>query len=341
MKKLYLLLLLSLLGPDVSHGADCDGNLVDDETEILSGDAADCDRDGKPDLCALLPSGFGYAVEGEELGSVFVNSQVGSGKFAELNGDGRPDAVLLAGFRMEDSSAIGEYRLSVLLSDGPGSLADPVQLTAGTRSAFSLREGELGTNIYLPAAGSDPALLFVNDGTGEFTEVMNPPASAINILLRADFSGDGVDDLIRKEASGMAGLNVLKIEYGNGDGTFAPGVELLDEVPESSKVQALDVNRDGTADLVVFTQADGSLRTDWFLGDVGGELAFAKSLSFAGVSAEFAAFGDVDGEGGPDLVLDGDATFVVPNVSLGSGTPEAETLELPNCSGRRFADLDG
>ncbi|MCB0322730.1 MAG: hypothetical protein KDD69_04120 [Bdellovibrionales bacterium] len=342
MKKILLAALFLMFMPAFGQAADCDGNLVDDETEMLRGDAPDCDRDGQPDMCSLLPSGFGYAEQGDALASVSANAPVGSGKFAELNDDGMPDAVLIAGVREEGSSVISAYRLFFLLSTGLSEYREPVEVSLGGRRSFSFREGERGKNVYIPGVEDEPALLLVNDGEGGFAQVEDPAEDEINIILRADFSGDGVPDLIRERDSDSGpGLSKLTVSYGQGNDAFAAEVELLDAVPEAGDVRLVDMNGDATADVLVLIPGDGALRLQVFLGGAGEGLGAAAVFTLEGVDASFSALGDLNGNALPDLILDGDAALVVLDLDPASDDPEALPLDVPTCSGRTFVDLDG
>ena len=103
-----------VLNPD-AH-TDCDGDGVDDDDAILSGQSTDCDGDGRPDLCQfgievaqqlelvtpggdlqiaefdeLLPPGNGLLIEIAVIGDLDSSTE-----FLALSLDGAPEAILFA-----------------------------------------------------------------------------------------------------------------------------------------------------------------------------------------------------------------------------------------------------
>ncbi len=95
-----------------------------------------------------------------------------------------------------------------------------------------------------------------------------------------------------------AGRGQLSVFLGQGDGTFAPAVDvLLVEDDAASSIALGDVNGDGVLDVV--TSDTGPTLTSVLLGNGDGTLA--APVDFAS-SAAPVALGDLDGDGKADVV---------------------------------------
>lgn len=97
---------------------------------LLSGDF---NGDGKIDLAAQAQSGFSILLgkgDGTFTAQIAQNNQPGgSVRFADLNGDGKVDAVEFLGSQQNSASA------SALLGNGDGSFGSPIPLPANCQSA--------------------------------------------------------------------------------------------------------------------------------------------------------------------------------------------------------------
>ncbi|MCH8748576.1 VCBS repeat-containing protein, partial [Patescibacteria group bacterium] len=108
-----------------------------------------------------------------------------------------------------------------------------------------------------------------------------------------DIDGDGDQDII------TTGLEGVKIYQNKGDLAFT--ITLVDTLP-AERVQAVDLNADGRADLLV-TYKGGQPSVQWY--ENLGELKFRPhSLSGAGVNV-VAYAGDINADGSPDVVTAG------------------------------------
>jgi uncharacterized protein (TIGR03437 family) len=227
---------------------------------------ADFDGDGSPDLAVLLgapaPNTQGEVQVFHGNGDGTLSSPLSlpitlalNPQFliaADLNGDGIQDLAM---------SAEGEG--CVWLGNGDGTFRNPIPFAAGTSEITSMAVGDFNgdgkTDLALArrAAGSITLMLGNGDGTfgtGSNLEVSIPssdPGQAPlgpNVLIAADFNGDGTLDLVTTFANyqdlAEGGIAIL---LGNGDGTFE--TPTLISAPAFSLAVA-DLNGDKIPDLI-------------------------------------------------------------------------------------------
>lgn len=216
---------------------------------------ADLNGDGKLDIVAvtidsttgdwslniLLGNGDGTFGVPTILPQGETQSQVPQLVIADLNGDHKPDVVVLNG------------QLSVFLGNGDGTFAAPVSYFAG-ESVNSFVVADFNNDGIPDFAAASAAGLGISLGRGDGTfQAATFTASSFNSLLATtDLNHDGNADLI-------AGGN-LQVLLGNGDGTFTalPPTQLP---PPVTPVYLADVNGDGNLDLVQLEQANNFSNT--------------------------------------------------------------------------------
>jgi len=290
---------------------------------------ADFNGDGKTDVVTVSPDtdtstvylndgagGFGFP-QGLWVGvpdTVSINAPISPISFADVNGDGKPDVVLL------DQGLGGEYYITSLLNDGTGHLTGPIQSDAGIaiisehigdfRMANFRNTGHLDlVGIGLSTAYSSGAqfILFLpGNGDGTFGKATFVPTSgADGEMAIGDFNEDGKLDFVAVGPSQAGTGKVLSVFLGNGDGTFRATVNVAfaDTAGDISRVFAGDYNRDGKLDVLVYTTSNGYFTTTssvWeFLGNGDGTFKTGTQL-FS--SFQPMTMADVNGDSWPDIV---------------------------------------
>ncbi|MGO9086014.1 MAG: FG-GAP-like repeat-containing protein [Terriglobales bacterium] len=290
---------------------------------------ADFNSDGYPDLVSASPDtdtatvyindgsgGFGFP-QGEWIGLPGVgvlNAPLSPPSFADLNGDGKPDLLLL------DEGYNGEYFITAMLNDGTGRFSGPIASDAGTSITSQwmgdYRLGDfrntghvdfvgIGLDINL-STGAQYILFAPGNGDGTFgksTIVATPGAEgAIGV---GDFNGDGKLDFVAVGANPNGAGWVLTTFLGNGDGTFrnAASISFTDSAGDLDRVFVGDFNRDGKLDVLVYDTGNGYWTTSsyvWeFLGKGDGTFQAGQQLFGAFQPMTMA---DVNGDSWLDIV---------------------------------------
>ncbi|HXC00962.1 MAG TPA: Ig-like domain repeat protein [Terriglobales bacterium] len=206
----------------------------------------------------------------------------------------------------------------------------------------------------------------------------NPGGTSPNAVAVADVNGDGKPDLIvancvpngtgdcRTYGDNADGL--VAVLLGNGDGTFQPPVTYDSGGADATAVVVADVNGDGKPDLVVAncgpsgsdscanTPLDGVVTV--LLGNGDGTFQPAVTYSSGGLSADYVAVADVNGDGKLDILVasyfdtyynstsgmvgvllgNGDGTFQ-PTVAYHTGGIGATSVAVSDVNGDHKPDL--
>ena len=281
---------------------------------------------------------------------------------ADFNSDGWDD-ILLAGSGTDAIPWPGEQS-QLLLNDQQGHLVNvtatnlPAYAGAYTHDAtYGDIDGDGDLDLYMGNlhVGTPGPRIYVNDGTGKFTDAPGRlPADiedrtlSYTACLLVDINGDGRSDLVLGGWPGGTGTN-NEILLNNGSGTFtrdgAPALppKLYGMDGTVVGIKAADFNGDGRTDLLLSTtdhyfhaalqmllrQADGSFV------DATAQMGITWSPSVGEIDRSTAVM-DINGDGTPDIVAhfydaadiamhtrillnQGDATFVEATDILPSG----------------------
>jgi FG-GAP-like repeat len=215
----------------------------------------------------------------------------------DVNGDGEPD---IAGYTNSGTVA-------VLLGQGNGSFMDIRTVALGASSYFPETgvaadfngDGKLDLAV---AEGNYPnAQVSVELGKGNGTfgapivSALNTSSTNPNLMLTADFNGDGKPDLVVQDDYG----NGFQVLLGRGDGSFETPVDNPLAYQVLSFVTA-DFNRDGKADLAVLSNNTNS-SLNIYLSN--GDGTFTAWQQYVVYSNSYVTAADVNDDGNPDLIV--------------------------------------
>lgn len=212
--------------------------------------------------------------------------------FADLNGDKKPDAIVVAGTYL---GAPGS--MFVFLGNGDGTFAAPVQYFAGNGdgnvvAADFNKDGKMDVAV---GTSNGIALLLGNgDGTFQPATMM---ATSLNAnysrwLVTADLNGDGNVDLV------ASGTSAFQVFLGKGNGNFTPLTPTNDST--NGPLQLADFNGDGKLDLLGSTFTGYGLLLGQGDGTFG---SFLPVIPFLDKMSVFPLVADFNGDGKPDIAV--------------------------------------
>jgi hypothetical protein len=214
---------------------------------------------------------------------------------ADLNGDGKPDIVVVN----NQSSTIG-----VLLGNGDGTFQPVVTYDSGGQLpnyiAIADVNGDGKPDIVVASLWTDVCVLLGNgDGTFQPAVIYDSGGVEPVGVAVADVNRDGKPDLIVANF----GSNTVGVLLGNGDGTFQPAVT-YDAGGDPWYVAVADVNGDGNPDLVIaniYSPSSSNLAV--LLGNGDGTFQAPVTYGSGAWDPMSIAVADVNGDKKLDLVV--------------------------------------
>jgi len=161
----------------------------------------------------------------------------------DFNEDGNLDAI---------ASSDQNDNFSLLLGDGAGNLAAPINFSSGARP-YGIAVGDMNkdNNLDVLVAHSGPPddiYIFLGNGAGGFAAPVilpNPTNTTYDITV-ADFNLDTNPDF----AISTAGIYTVQIWTGNGSGTSYTVTQTIPSMGINPDIDARDLNGDGAMDLI-------------------------------------------------------------------------------------------
>jgi hypothetical protein len=223
--------------------------------------AADVDGDGDLDVAIPCEGSNQIAVLKQGAGGLAapVFSPTAAGpvvvRYADLNGDTRPDRVLAAtnqwiveldngagGYSLLESHAQSPRPDDFALADFDGDGRLDIALTPGFSGSTYLAAG---IHVWRGQPGGG----FANETIADLNWVADPTAQQIGAfgILAKDLDGDGDADLVTRGGNSFGGLVAAR---GRGDGTFEDPEGYATPYTGKPGLEAADLDGDGFLDLV-------------------------------------------------------------------------------------------
>ncbi len=295
---------------------------------ITSVAVGDVNGDGKPDLIltnacktqsdcdigvvsVLLGNGdgtFQVAVTYESGGQSAASVVVG-----DVNGDGKLDLVVANSCVSSVNCSSGS--VGVLLGNGDGTFQSPQSYASGGDDTRAVTLADVNRDskpdLIMSIAEGVAVLLGNGNGTFQTARVYDTGGIYTTAVAVGDVNKDGIPDLIAAAqcSAGSCDHGLVGVLLGNGDGTFQPAQPYDSSAYSASAVSVGDVDGDGKLDLLVTNlclssdvcNAGGIVGV--LLGNGDGTFQSAQQYNSGGIGPFSMALADVNGDGGPDLIL--------------------------------------
>ncbi len=255
----------------------------------------------------------------------------------DFNGDTWPDLVYV-------NKSAGT--ISVLMNNGNGTFAAPVNYTAGTAANYATVadfNGDGKPDIAVSNNGVATVSVFINNGDGTFAaQATYAIGAGAQGITSADFNGDGKPDIaVNNQTDGT-----VSVLINNGNGTFATQVTYA-ATSGPRMITAADFNNDGKPDLAV--AVNGGNKLGIFLNNGNG--TFAAMASYTSGTGPFGVTaGDYNGDGFNDVAVgntigtisvfmnNGNGTFA-PKVDYAAATTAPDGMGSADLTGDGKADI--
>jgi len=218
-----------------------------------------------------------------------VSETSSNASIGDLNGDGKPDIVLVKGRHWQLTTKI-------FLGDGKGHFTPGPPLPSNATKSYSgslvdmTKSGNL--DIVLSNDAPDPKLVLVNDGTGRFTigGTYGDPKWPTRNAAVGDLNGDGFPDIAVANRGATSYLC-------NNDGKLHFQCNPLRNTPSAASIVIRDIDGDGLND-VVFPCRDNCQSRIFFNRNLDGD---GRPWGPANASIRAIAVADLNGDGHPDI----------------------------------------
>lgn len=206
--------------------------------------------------------------------------------------------------------------ISVLMNNGNGTFAAPVNYTAGTAANYATVadfNGDGKPDIAVSNNGVATVSVFINNGDGTFaTQATYAIGAGAQGITSADYNADGKPDIaVNNQTDGT-----VSVLINNGNGTFAAQA-VYTATSGPRMITSADFNNDGKPDLAV--AVNGGNKLGIFLNNGNG--TFAAMASYTSATGPFGVTaGDYNGDGFNDVAVGNTSGIISVFMNNGNGT---------------------
>jgi len=291
----------------------------------------------------------GNGIFTEVINTIFQGVKNSSVAISDIDNDGDND-LLITGITNIDAKSTKLYT-----NDGTGVFIEDLSNifvdVARGKTEFIDIDGDSDKDLLITGANflDDPvAKLYINDGTGAFTEVINNPLEGVKdgALVSLDIDNDNDNDIILAGVNDL-GTKITKLYSNDGMGNFTEVLNTPFIGVNYSSIVKLDINNDNDIDLLITGFSASTRIAKLYSNNGNGVYSEVLNPDFTPVSGGSLFAADIDSDNDTDIVLTGytssnSITKLYINDSYGVfeevlNTP-FEGIEYGSIA---FADIDG
>jgi predicted nucleotidyltransferase len=308
------------------------GSPFDDAT-LASVAFADVDGDNDQDvlISSKLYINDGMGLFTKALGTPFTVTAWGNIAFADIDGDNDQDVLIIG----ENSSL--QETTKLYTNDGTGSftqiLNTPFTGVLYSSIAFADIDGDNDQDVLIIGENSslqETTKLYINDGAGNFTQILNTPFTDVlySSIAFADIDGDNDQDLM---ITGLGLSEPNAILYTNdGTGFFSEVLGTPFTGVFFSSIAFADIDGDNDQDLMITGQGSSQVTAKLYKNNGNGNFYEVFGTPFYGVTSSSIEFTDIDNDNDQDLFITGRDNSGVSIINLytndGTGIFTEETM---------------
>jgi hypothetical protein len=192
-------------------------------------------------------------------------------------------------------------------------ISSPFEGVGTSSNAFSDVNGDGHPDVLITggnSSGEKIAKLYINDGLGNFTEMIDIPFDGVwsSSIAFSDINGDGNNDvLITGENNSFE--RIAKLYTNDGAGNFIEMPNTPFDGVSRSSIAFSDVNGDENDDVLITGESNSGAISKLYTNDGAGNFIEMPNTPFDGVSKSSIAFSDINGDGHEDVLIIGQISF--------------------------------
>ena len=304
---------------------DGDGNFTDSESDVFDRVRSSAikffDADGDDDQDVLitgtnnsfariaklyLNDGSGTFTESEQ--SALGGVQDGDIAVADVDGDSDYDLLICGRSSPADVNTIAT---KLYVNDGDGNFTEDTlavfENVFNGGVVFADVDGDDDADLLVTgenATDQSIAILYLNDGSGSFTEATNQAITGVrnSAVAATDLDGDNDQDFI---VTGWNSTSRVDVYLNDGDGSFTAIQDLNMEPLNTGDISVGDVDNDDDMDVLLTGINISGKFTGLYLND--GSAGFTRLMSvFDSVYLSSTDMADIDGDDDNDILISGE-----------------------------------